>query len=85
VGASPRPLPGEDPIRRRRADADGDATIFGSIDGGEPTEGRGGRACPAPQAIGRSPATGSAGRLPAHHVVALAVMAMALIAPGGER
>lgn len=40
MGASPRPLPGEDPIRRRRADASDKPSIFLSVDGGEPTEPR---------------------------------------------
>ena len=52
MGASPRLLPGEDPIRRRRAEADETTSIFLSVVVGEPTAWPGRRSRPAPQAIG---------------------------------
>ena len=36
MGASPRPLSGEDTTRRRRADTDDRTSIFGTLVGGEP-------------------------------------------------
>ena len=69
----------DDTTRRRRADADDDATNFDSVDGGSPT------AFPeADPVLRRRPSIALQIDPKAFHFTALAVMAMALIAPGGE-